>query len=226
MNVGRAKQALYYPFHLCHARTLEHLLQCFAVIHFRDSMALQLTPMAGVMAYEDRMGSAFPELVESGRIIQGHVVSGPLDDVMVGAVDRDLADEVWRTIFHRALKQDRRFQHGLFDLSHAAQIGRTTVPGPAALLILSDESYGRRPYNVQQLKDPMTHIGSSDQDYDYEYGFALIKTSASLAYTVRLARRHDLIAVTDSEPHFQLLERSLIRDDEHLMNERILREGY
>ena len=36
--------ALYYPFHLCHERTLERLLKEYSVVHFRDFMALQLTP--------------------------------------------------------------------------------------------------------------------------------------------------------------------------------------
>src|SRR5581483_5247542 len=102
-------QALYYPFHLCHARTLQRLLERYRAVHFRDYMALRLTPLSGTTAYNDRMGAFFPELVESGRIVQGYSVGGPLDRETADAVDRDLADTIWRSLYHQAFATDRRF---------------------------------------------------------------------------------------------------------------------
>jgi len=50
------RPALYYPFHLCSRDTLTHLLSAYALVHFRDYMALQLTPMCGT--WRSRTGSA------------------------------------------------------------------------------------------------------------------------------------------------------------------------
>ena len=101
--------ALYYPFHLCHEQTLHQILKDFSLVHFLDFMALQFTPFMGATGFPDRMGDYHPELLESGRIIQGHDVSGPLSPTMVAAVNQDLADPLWRSIVHGALKDDRRF---------------------------------------------------------------------------------------------------------------------
>ena len=109
--------ALYYPFHLCHERTLEHLLKEYTIVHFRDFMALQLTPFMGTTAFPDRMGDYYPQLLEAGRIIQGHNVSGTLPPDVIAAVNHDLADPTWRSIFHEALSDDYRFQGTLFDES-------------------------------------------------------------------------------------------------------------
>ncbi|MFO0730410.1 MAG: hypothetical protein U0361_05340 [Nitrospiraceae bacterium] len=101
-------------------------------------MALRLTPLTGLTAYQDRMGDNHPELVTAGRIVQGHAVGDILDKEAVAWIDRTLADEQWRRRWHDALATDRRFQRGLFDLTHAMRIGQHTVPGPAALLRLLD----------------------------------------------------------------------------------------
>ena len=55
-------------------------------------MALQLTSMSGMTAFQDRMGMNFPDLVESGRLVQGYDVSGPLPPSVAAAIDRDLRD--------------------------------------------------------------------------------------------------------------------------------------
>lgn len=220
------RRALYYPFHLCHERTLQRVLQEYVSVHFRDFMALQLTAMSGTTAYIDRMGDAHPELVATGRIVQGYSVSGPLDADMITAVNRDLEDEAWRSQFHTALLADRRFQRGLFDVSHGVRIGRSTVPGPAALLRLTEEPRQRRAYSVQELRRLSARRLSLEEGYDYEYALALVKTSASLAYTVRLCLRHGLEAVTDSEAHFRLLQQTLARDPLPLTNRLIPRQGY
>jgi hypothetical protein len=155
------------------------------------------------------MGQLYPDLVASGRIVQGYSVSGPLDPEMVCAIDRDLADQTWRRLFHDALRDNRRFQRGLFDLSHGMRIRDTMVPGPAALLKLVQDSRCIQPYSVQVLR---ALGGRPSEGYEHEYGFALVKTSASLWYTIRLAIQHDLEVATDSCAHYQLLERTCSRD--------------
>lgn len=226
MTSSGERRALYYPFHLCHQRTLLRLLEEYASVHFRDYMALQLTPMSGTTASPDRMGDAHPDLLAAGRIVQGYWVSGPLDTEAIAAVDRDLLDEVWRSLFHTALSADRRFQRGLLDLSHGMLIGGRPVPGPAALLQLLDETRKHRGYSVQELRRLTEGRTSLEDGYDYEYALGLAKTSASLVYTVRLCAQHGLEAVTDSEAHFNLLERTCTRDSLFLANRWIQREGY
>jgi hypothetical protein len=225
MNENK-RSALYYPFHLCHEQTLAHLLNEYASVHFRDYMALQLTTMSGTTAYADRMGDAHKDLVESGRIVQGHSVSGPLDSDMTAAVNRDLGDATWRARFHRALIDDRRFQRGLFELTHGMLIGSTLVAGPAAWLRLIEAQREHRPYSVALLQKLSRGRLNLDEGYDYEYAFALVKTSAALHYTIRLAIRHDVEAVTDSRAHYDLLELLRLRDRLTFQHRCVERAGY
>ena len=220
------RHALYYPFHLCHEQTLMRLLENYRAVHFRDYMALQLTPMSGTTAYQDRMGQYHPALVETGQIVQGHSVSGPLDADAVSAVNRDLADKTWRGIFHDGLKNDRRFQRGLFDLSHSVIVGGSAVPGPATLLRLLEETRMAQACSVEQVRLLSGRRLLPDEDYEFEYALALVKTSAALVYTIRLCRQHELEAVTDSAVHFKLLEHTCARDGISLQNGQIAREGY
>jgi hypothetical protein len=226
MKPPHGPHALYYPFHLCHPETLHRLLARFATIHFRDFMALQLTPMTGITAFHDRMGADFPNLVANGRLVQGYDVSGPLSNDLIAAVDRDLADTAWRKLFHQALCHDRRFQRGLFDLTHSMQIGNATVPGAAALLTLMDAAFQQLPFCVVDIKARSSAPLTVEQGYRFEYGLALMKTSASLLYTDRLAHRHHLQAVTDSPVHFTLLEHSTRREGHTLANHLVIRRGY
>ena len=152
MNRPRAPHALFYPFHLCHPETLARLLTRFVTVHFRDFMALQLTPMAGVTAFQDRMGMSSPDLIESGRLVQGYGVSGPLPPTVAAAIDRDLHDPLWRARFHTALRRDRRLQRGLFEPSHSLRIGDSFVPGPAALLRLMDDSFRQQAYDLGRVR--------------------------------------------------------------------------
>jgi len=221
-----ARRALYYPFHLCHEQTLVRLLEDYRAVHFRDYMALQLTPMSGTTAYQDRMGQYHPELTKTGQIVQGYSVSGPLDADMISTVDRDLSDKTWRAAFHDGLKNNRRFQRGLFDLSHSFAVGGSTVPGPAALLRLLEETHLAQACSVEQAQALSRRRLALDESYVYEYALALIKTSAALVYTIRLCRQHTLEAVTDSEIHFHLLERTCSRDGISLQNRLVVREGY
>ncbi len=221
------RRGLYYPFHLCHEQTLHRLLEDYASVHFRDYMALQLTPLTGLTAYNDRMGDRYPDLIAAGRIVQGYSVSGPLDDQISSEIDRDFADLPWREAFHDAITEDRRFQRGLFELSHAVRIGQSLVPGPAALLRLTERQRTATPYSTRTVKEAsLRHPQGEDEGYDDEYGLALLKTAAALAFTVRLALRHNLEAITDSAWHYKLLSRTMAREGCNLLNAFISREGY
>jgi hypothetical protein len=226
MRTENERSALYYPFHLCHEQTLTRLLHDYSSVHFRDYMALQLTKMSGTTAYADRMGDRHADLVKSGRIVQGYSVSGPLDQKMTAAVNRDLADATWREQFHQALTNDRRFQRGLFELTHGMLIGGALVAGPAAWLRLIEKQRQVQPYSIEMLQRLSGGRLDLNDGYDYEYAFALVKTSAALHYTVRLAIHHDLEAITDSKAHYDLLERMRTRDGLTLQHRWIVREGY
>lgn len=212
MNATSPPDALYYPFHLCHPATLELMLDRYAAVHFRDYMAIQLTPLTGTTAYQDRMGDQFPDLVRSGRIVQGYHVSGPLAGEVAEAVDRDLFDSTWRAMFHHALGEDRRFQRGLFDVAHGMTIARRVVPGPAALLTLLEPRWASQTFTLEAVRRLSRLPGSSDEGYAYEYGLALVKTSAALRVTYRLAQAHRLRPVTDSRSHHNLFAHTLARE--------------
>lgn len=227
MSLNRpGREALYSPFHLCHERTLARLLEEYASVHFRDYMALQVTPLSGTTAHPDRMGDAHPELLASGRLVQGYPVSGRPDAAMVAAIDRDLADPAWRAVFHGALIEDRRFQRGLFELTHSMKIGSALVPGPAALLHLTEAARREQPCSWRRLAELSGRRLDLEAGYEHEYALALVKTAVALAWTVRLCLAKGLEAVTDSRPHFDLLARSLAREGIALVNRWIAREGY
>lgn len=226
MNRPRSPHALFYPFHLCHPETLARLLTRFATVHFRDFMALQLTSMSGVTAFQDRMGMSFPDLIESGRLIQGYDVSGPLSSAVAAVIDRDLRDPLWRARFHTALRRDRRLQRGLFEPSHSLHIGDSLVPGPAALLRLMDDSFRQQAYDLDQVRALSKRNITLEEGYHYEYGLALVKTSASLVYTQTLALAHQLQPVTDSPAHFALYAQSCIRENWLRTNHLLIRAGY
>jgi hypothetical protein len=226
MNRPRAPHALFYPFHLCHQETLARLLTRFATIHFRDFMALQLTPMSGMTAFQDRMGMSFPDLVDSGRLVQGYDVGGPLSPAVAAVIDRDLRDPQWRAYFHQALCRDRRLQRGLFEPSHSLRIGNSLVPGPAALLRLMDDSFRQHSYDLDQVRALSKRSLPLEEGYHYEYGLALVKTSASLVYTQTLALTNQLQPVTDSPAHFSLYAQSCVRENWPKTNLLLIRVGY
>lgn len=219
------RHALYYPFHLCHERTLQRLLGEYDSVHFMDYMALQLTGMSGTTAYQDRIGDTHPELVAAGRIVQGYSVSGPLDTEMTAAVDRDLRDQEWRATFHDALLEDRRFQRGLFNLAHGVLVGAALVPGPAALLRLTAELRKHRSFTVEDLRHLSRRRPAAEEAYDYEYGFALVKTAASLRHAVRVCARRGLEGVTDSAGHYRLLELTRAREGLEMTHRCLGRQG-
>jgi len=205
---------------------LARLLTRFATVHFRDFMALQLTPMSGMTAFQDRMGMSFPDLIESGRLVQGYDVSGPLPPTVAGAIDRDLHDPLWRARFHTALRRDRRLQRGLFEPSHSLRIGDSLVPGPAALLRLMDDSFRQQAYDLGRVRALSKSSVTLEEGYYFEYGLALVKTSASLVYTQTLAQAHQLQPVTDSPAHFALYAQSCTRENWPGTNHLLIRAGY
>ena len=250
------RDALYYPFHLCSEDTLMELLHRFRTVHFRDYMALQLTPFLGTTAFQDRMGHSFPQLVAEGRLVQGYPTSGPLDDDMEHAADQDLADPVWRNLFHHSFREYRRFQRGLFDPSHGIAIGRTMVPGPAALLQLMDPMRAALAVTVESVRkwsarsqgaSRCAQGGAGEKDegasqraqggagetnacmaecYEFEYGLALIKTAVSNLWTVRIGCSRDLTVATESIGHYDLLQRTLHRSGVKLANHLLAKNDH
>lgn len=219
------RDALYYPFHLCSEETLSQILRQFERVHFRDYMAIQLTPFFGTTAFGDRMGDSHPELVSAGRLRQGYNTSGPLDSAMQRAVDLDLADPIWRQLFHRVFTEERRFQRGLFEPSHGMVIGNQIVPGPAALLRLMEGFRAEEPYSVERVRRLSALKPVLEDGYHFEYGMALIKTAASGVWTRRIADDGRLAVVTDSPGHSALLQRSCDRAGSALANYLLLRDG-
>jgi hypothetical protein len=202
------------------------LLTRFASVHFRDFMALQLTPMSGMTAFQDRMGMNFPDLIESGRLVQGYNVSGAIPATVAAAIDCDLLDPLWRSLFHTALRQDRRFQRGLFEPSHSLRIGSSLIPGPAALLRLMDDSFRQQAYDLSLVRSLSKSGLTLDEGYRFEYGLALVKTSAALVYTQALAQTCQIQPATDSPAHFALYTQSCLRENWPRINRLLTRTGY
>jgi len=202
---------LFYPFHLCHERTLQRLLERYQQVHFRDYMAIQVSPFCGTTAFPERMGDAFPDLLASQRLVQGYNVSGPLTPDTCLAVDCDLTDSTWRGLFHRALVENRRFQRGLFDgtdITGRHHDGQAEQP---LMGRLKDVSFETTPFTVAGIRQlSRRRLIGRDADL-FDYGLALLKTSASLVYTIQLATAEQLAVATDSRAHFTLLTRLIER---------------
>jgi len=189
-------------------------------------MALQLTEFMGATAFPDRMGDYYPAYVESGRIVQGHAVSGCLPPQLMLAVDRDLADPTWRSMFHQALLLDNRFQRGLLNASELEGFAHRQEK-PAPLVASSPPPrWEETSYTVDQIKRLSRKALSRSDNPMFEYGWALVKTSAALCYTIRLCEQLHTDAVTDSLSHYQLLAQTCQREHLQLSNVCIRREGY
>ena len=218
--------ALYYPFHLCHERTLERLLGNYQTVHFRDFMALQLTPLMGTTAFPDRMGDYYPEWVNGGRLVQGYDVSGAMKPETISAVDRDLIDPPWRRLFQEALTTDRRFQRGLFPDHQETTRDQEESTIDFGRNLLGDGTLVDFPFQVGTVQALSRQRPHNDANIRFEYGWALIKTAASLVYSIQLCQENHLLAVTDSAYHYHLLTRTCERDSISLENSYMKREGY
>jgi hypothetical protein len=145
------------------------------------------------------MGDYHAELVQPGRIVQGHNVSGPLSPEMGGRIDRDLKDREWREIFHFAFRNDVRFQRGF-------------VPEDTALTPWLRASWTEWPVTLAEVRQMSRLKLDPERAIALEYGLMLVKTSASLWYTIQLCQQYGLDAITDSVGHDRLFHRMKIRD--------------
>lgn len=218
--------ALFYPFHLCHERTLTRLLADYHIVHFRDFMALQLTPMMGTTAFPDRMGDYHPEHLKAGRILQGYNVSGSMKPEALSAVNRDLSGAQWRHLFQESLLNDRRFQRGLFADPKEQTTKRSEADIKPEWLKFTEKEWGATPFDVEAIQTLSRQRLQGKNADRFEYGWALIKTSASLVYTIQLCHQLNLVAVTDSSAHYHLLARISDRDGIILENRCLKREGF
>lgn len=199
ISITGMPDAFFYPFHLCSPDTLERVLSRYDTVHFRDYMALQLTPTSGTTAFPDRMGDLHPEFLKQERIVQGYRVSGPLSPEMDRRIDHDFKDRTWREIFHFALRNDARFQRGM------APEGTNFGPWlPNRWMEWQITLAEVRQMSMLKL-DPERAIF-------LEYGLMLVKTSAALWYTIQICQQHAFEAVTDSISHARLLQHVTARD--------------
>ena len=189
-------------------------------------MALQLTPMMGTTAYPDRMGDYHPEFLKNGRIIQGHNLSGAMSPQIITSVNTDLADPVWRNLFQQSLSNDHRFQRGLF-ADPEKKISPETAASPTPEWVqFNDMTWGTRPFDVKTIQIFSQQRLEGERAAQFEYGWALIKTAASLNYTIQLCQQLHLDAATDSSTHHHLLTQTCKRDGLTLPNFCLKREGY
>ena len=215
---------LFYPFHLCHERTLQRLLERYQQVHFRDYMAIQVSPFCGTTAFPERMGDSFPGLLASERLVQGYNISGPLNPDTCIAVDRDLTDSTWRALFHRALMENRRFQRGLFDGTDITGNNKDGTTEQALMVRLKDVSFETTPFTVADIRELSRRRLIGREADLFDYGLALLKTSASLVYTIQLATGGQLAVATDSRAHFTLLTRLIERMGVTIEN-RLVEQG-
>jgi len=165
-------------------------------------MAIQLTPTSGTTAHPDRMGDAHADLLEQGRIVQGYNVSGPLSPETDRRVNLDLQDREWREIFHFALRDDARFRRGFAEQSQDERAFRPLLP----------ERWIAWPITLAEVRQMSLLKLNPERAIAFEYGLMMVKTSASLWYTIQLCQRHTLEAATDSPSHDRLLRRIMTRD--------------
>ncbi len=189
-------------------------------------MALQLTPMMGTTAFPDRMGDYHPNSLNASRIAQGYNVSGTMTHKTMTAVNRDLADLQWRNLFQKSILHDSRFQRGLFANPPEGTLKHTESDKDPEWLQFHSKNWATESLDVeavQSLSRRRLHGGDATR---FEYGWALIKTAASLIYTIQLCQELHLTAVTDSQAHHGLLTQTCQRESMTLENICIKREGY
>jgi hypothetical protein len=89
-----------------------------------------------------------------------------------------------------------------------------------------DDSFRQQSYDLDQVRALSKRNLTLEEGYHYEYGLALVKTSASLVYTQTLALAHQLQPATDSPAHFTLYAQSCIRENWLRTNHLLIRAGY
>jgi len=196
MEAAAQPEALYYPYHVCSEATLLRLLNRYRRVHFRDPNDLRLTPLQAPVPIARRMGDLFPTLLAKGKIVQGYAFPSPPDDVMRHQIDADLADLIWRTIFHNGLVLDEQFRRGL-----------DNRPIQAALFA---ETWKDHPLDLDYVTSLLW--GLSAESPVATYGLMTVTTSSALWQTARLSHEGRLTAVTDSRIHHALFDRALARE--------------
>jgi hypothetical protein len=89
-----------------------------------------------------------------------------------------------------------------------------------------DNSFSQQAYDLDRVRKLSRSRLTLEEGYHFEYGLALVKTSASLVYTQTLALAHQLQPVTDSFSHFALYANSCIREHWPKTNHWLIRTGY
>jgi len=189
-------------------------------------MALQLTPMVGTTAFPDRMGDDHPELLQTGRIAQGYNVSGALSSGASDAVNRDLADTQWRGLFQEFLLHNYRFQRGLFPEPQNPSNGPVETQAEPEWVQFDGIEWANTPFQVETVQALSRQRPGGKDTAHFEYAWALVKTAASLFYTIHLCHQLNVSAVTDSSAHYHLLEHTCEREQIPLINICVKREGY
>ena len=156
-------------------------------------------------------GRFLPRPPASKRLVQGYNVSGPLILDTCIAVDRDLTDSTWRGLFHSALVENRRFQRGLFDGTDITGRHKDGHAEQTLMVRLTDVSFETTPFTVAGIRQLSRRRLIGREADLFDYGLALLKTSASLVYTIQLATAEQLAVATDSRAHFTLLTRLIDR---------------
>jgi hypothetical protein len=89
-----------------------------------------------------------------------------------------------------------------------------------------DDSFRQQAYDLARVRALSKRNVTLEEGYHFEYGLALVKTSASLVYTQTLALAHRLQPATDSPAHFALYIQSCARENWVRTNHLLTRTGY
>jgi hypothetical protein len=94
----------------------------------------------------------------------------------------------------------------------------TKTDEPSTLARLEKDAFQANYFTAASIGQPSQQRLAGEQADMFDYGLALLKTSASLVYTVQLADARRLAVATDSQVHFTLLARTAERDGINLEN--------
>ena len=139
-------------------------------------MALQLSPLAGTIAFSDRMGDAHPDLVKAGRIIQGHSVSGPLSSDTENAINRDLSRSNLAIGFSRS--HTERSSSSTKSCELFSRCPRKQYWSQQILmryLTYKRQEWESTIFDVERVKTLSGKLLFDDEKILYDYGMALIE---------------------------------------------------
>ena len=94
------------------------------------------------------------------------------------------------------------------------------------LLVLTKPELALATFTVESLQVMSRKQRHQVSDAAFDYGMAILATSASLQYTIQLCHQHNLVAVTDSPSHNELLFRICEREKMSFSNRCLSRKGY